>query len=215
MRDHDLLHACKVSGESGRHHRNGASRAFEPAAEQLERSFDPIAPVRRVDQVRQHQQVENGNRARRRLRSVVLLFHAKEDRRVAAIGAEPPARLLIPEQFILAALQGDRPLQPHRLAFSLEQLEQTVDQIRIIFGVAGNVRLTVAVAPKECASIRVPHPVADERRGAHGGAPVRSRGCRTMFAERRQDSRCTRKRRNHQTVPRGQYLVVTMRPRAL
>ena len=102
-----------------------------------------------VDQVRQRQQVEDRDRARRRLGAVVVLLHPQQHARIAAGGAEPAAVLLVPEQFVLPPLQRDRPLEPHRLRVGLEQLEQAEDQVGVVFGIAVDLGVAVAIAAQQ------------------------------------------------------------------
>src|SRR5204863_9197654 len=78
-----------------------------------------------VDEMRERQQIEDGDGARRRLGAVVILFQPQQDRGIAPGGAEPAAILVVPEARVLLRLQLARPREPRRIAAGLEQLEQS------------------------------------------------------------------------------------------
>ena len=127
------------------------------------------------------------------------------------VGTEPSAAGFIPKELVLAILQVDRPGQPLGRWIGLEQLENPEDEVRVVLGVRLDAGLALAKAAQEGPRSLVPHARADEcrrtlRRDDIGGA---------VLAASLLDPAGPGKRRNHQTVPGCQDLVVEVRTRPL
>src|SRR5262245_49937170 len=99
--------------------------------------------------MREREEIEDRDRAGRRLGAIVVLLQAQEHRVVLPCRAEPSALDWIPEQRVLAVLQRLRPFEPPRIAVGLKQLEQTEDEIRVVLGVAVDTGFSLAVSPQQ------------------------------------------------------------------
>ena len=75
----------------------------------------------------------------------------------------------------------DRPLEPPGIGVGLEQLEQPEDQVRVVLGVAVDLRMPVAIAPQQRAASRAPQRARERtrrragRRRGTGSPPARRR----------------------------------------
>ena len=153
----------------------------------------------------QREKVLDRHRAGRRLRAVVLLLDPQEHGRIVPGGGEPAAALFVPEKRVLAGLQLDRPVEPRRVARSLEQLQQPPDEVRVVLRVAVDGDGAVAGASPQNPPIRVPQPLAGERRRAGRclEAPISRLAVEHVSGPRQG---C-----DHQAVPGRQHLVVQVR----
>ena len=150
--------------------------------------------------------------ARRRLRAIVVLFHAHQHRWIGAGGAEPAAVSASQNSSSCRACSSRAHAQPLRIAGGLEQFEHAEDQIRVVL----RVRLDrgIAASDSAAASVLVRRSTSrhDERRrrGRAARCALGLSSVRALRAQRhrRQHARRARERRDHQPVPRRQHLVV-------
>ncbi len=118
-------------------------------------------------QMRQHQQVHAptpSSPSARRRRSPPSSAPARSRSRPVVLN-QPPS-VVVPEQLVLPVLQRDRPLEPHRIGVGLEQLEQPEDQIRVVLGVAVDLR----VRRRDSAAAACPIPAFHIRSRMNGAA---------------------------------------------
>jgi hypothetical protein len=116
-----------------------------------------------------------------------------------AVAAGVALGLRIPETLVLLLLQRRRELEPLHVLRRLEEVEEALDQERVILRQCFDAGLAVGPAALERLRLRVPERGGHEARGAVGGVEVtRLAECGTGAGERGDD----------QTVPARQDLVV-------
>ena len=82
--------------------------------------------------MREPQEVQRGDRTRSRFRAVVIFLHPQEDARVFAAAAEVTPAFFIEEQPVLRFLQLDRELKPVHLEGGFIEIEQTLNNKRVV-----------------------------------------------------------------------------------
>ena len=110
------------------------------------RSF--FAPARNlfiVANLCEPQKIQGRDRARSRLRSVVIVFHSQKDAFIFAAGAEIAAVLLVEKQAVLRLLQFDREFQPFDIERSFVKIEKTLNYECVIVGEALDIAAAAAI----------------------------------------------------------------------
>ncbi len=147
-------------------------------------------------------QVPRRDRGGRRFRPVVVLLHPQEDGRIAVAGGKVAAVELVPEMEVERVLQPPRPAEPAEIEIGRVELQQAVDEKRVVGGEAGNGGGALPVAPPQLAALGVVKMIAQE----HGRALGRAEGGGVA-----EDLRRPRQGADHQAVPGRENLVVEMR----
>src|SRR5262249_11712821 len=127
-----------------------------------------------ISHMREHQQIADRNGTRGWFRAVVVFLEPQQHRGVAARRAEPAAFLLVPEPRVLLLLQLVHPREPEWIAVALEQLQESPDEARVIFGVRLDTGLSVAIAAKQGAGAWLPESFEDEAGGSASSVQPRA-----------------------------------------
>src|SRR4051812_41116184 len=119
-------------GERAQHHGDAPAGRTNPRTVSSEGALRPAADAFVTREMRDGQRVQRRDGARRGLGAVVVFLEPKQNCRILAGRAEPAALLVVPELLVLLCLQSEGPLEPLRVAASLEQFEQSPDEIGVI-----------------------------------------------------------------------------------
>ena len=180
-----------------------AGRSGERCAEGSQRPVGALPVAIVGGELVQTHEIQQLDRVAGRLGAVEARFLPSQHRLVGVARSEEPAVGVL-EAGREGTVQIQRGLEPPRLAGRLIEIQQCGKQERMVVEVGRDARLAADVAPQQ--PIPVPEVRQDEV-GRRGGAV----GIRRLAEHERR----LRQRRDRQTVPRRQDLVVTERRGAL